>query len=372
MNEVRKEWLSAMKKIVLPVLEAAASGTIKRDMPIRGSAVEGKDKCTHLEALGRTVCGIAPWLEAENVSANERDLQKRCRELAVTAICRAVDPGDEAFLNFNDGGQPLVDAAFLAQGLLRAPRELLGSMNEAQLKNIAAAMKSTRVIKPCDNNWILFSAMIETLLYKTGFEYDMKPVEYALRKFDGWYLGDGVYGDGEYFSWDYYNSFVIQPMLVDISSAFGDERYDIYLSRMKRYADHLERMIMPDGSYPVIGRSSAYRFGAFHALAQCALMNELPDTLTPGSVRRAMTAVLKRTMCDEIFDKDGWLLPGITGNQPGMGEGYISTGSLYLCAFFFLPLGLEESSPFWSEKELPFTQEKIWSGMDVPCDHSVN
>ena len=31
-----------------------------------------------------------------------------------------------------------------------------------------------------------------------------------------WYKGDGVYGDGPPFHWDYYNSFVIQPMLLNI------------------------------------------------------------------------------------------------------------------------------------------------------------
>ena len=41
-------------------------------------------------------------------------------------------------------------------------------------------------------------------------------VDYALRQHDQWYKGDGAYGDGPTFHWDYYNSFVIHPMLLDV------------------------------------------------------------------------------------------------------------------------------------------------------------
>ncbi len=42
-------------------------------------------------------------------------------------------------------------------------------------------------------------------------------LDIALRKMEEWYLADGWYSDGPDFSLDYYNSFVIQPMIVEIS-----------------------------------------------------------------------------------------------------------------------------------------------------------
>ena len=48
-------------------------------------------------------------------------------------------------------------------------------------------------------------------------------VDYALRQHEQWYKGDGVYGDGPEFHWDYYNSFVIQPMLLDVLDVCRDE-----------------------------------------------------------------------------------------------------------------------------------------------------
>lgn len=50
-----------------------------------------------------------------------------------------------------------------------------------------------------------------------------------------------------------------------------------------RYAEIQERMIAPDGSYPVLGRSVSYRSAAFQVLGACALFGKLPESLKPGS-----------------------------------------------------------------------------------------
>src|SRR2546429_6577294 len=91
------------------------------------------------------------------------------------------------------------------------------------------------------------------------------PVRRMLR----WYVGDGAYGDGEFFHFDYYNSFVIHPMLLDVLAVVKQKdrelegAYAMELQRARRYADILERLIAPDGTFPSMGRSTTYRFGAF-------------------------------------------------------------------------------------------------------------
>jgi len=62
---------------------------------------------------------------------------------------------------------------------------------------------------------------------------------------------------------------------------------------------------------------------------------------------------------------------GVCGHQPGVGETYISTGSLYLCSVALLPLGLPWSDPFWSDPAVPFTQQRAWSGQAFPIDHAL-
>jgi hypothetical protein len=144
------------------------------------------------------------------------------------------------------------------------------------------------------------------------------------------------------------------------------------LARARRYAVIQERLIGPDGTFPPIGRSLAYRCGAFQHLAQMALRRDLPAEVAPAQVRGALTAVLHRTMdAPGTFDAAGWLTIGFCGHQPRVGERYISTGSLYLCAVALLPLGLPATDPFWSAPPVPWTQARAWSGQPFPIDKAL-
>ncbi len=62
----------------------------------------------------------------------------------------------------------------------------------------------------------MFAAMVEAALLEFGEPTLPERLEDCVRNMLGWYVGDGVYGDGEFFHFDYYNSFVIQPMLLDV------------------------------------------------------------------------------------------------------------------------------------------------------------
>ncbi|MDR2981369.1 MAG: DUF2264 domain-containing protein, partial [Puniceicoccales bacterium] len=146
----------------------------------------------------------------------------------------------------------------------------------------------------------------------------------------------------------------------------------VVLKRAQRYAVIQERLIAPDGTYPIIGRSNAYRCGAFQTLAQIALLKKLPKSLPPSQVRSAMTAMIRRQMeAQGTFDEQGWLRIGFCGHQPSLGDAYVSTGSLYLCSPAFLPLGLPASDPFWSAPDMAWTSVKAWSGVDIPGDHAI-
>ena len=71
------------------------------------------------------------------------------------------------------------------------------------------------------------------------------------------------------------------------------------------------------------------------------------------------------------FDDNGWLRIGFCGAQPGTGEGYISTGSLYLCSVVLLPLGLPPCDPFWSNPAADWSSKKYYAGRDVTLDHAM-
>ena len=374
----RDVWIGVMRKLADPVLNNLANGTLRATMPVEQAAGADRRPVSHLEALGRLMAGLAPWIELPADSSPEGQLRAKYADLSRRAIGRAVDPSSPDFMNFTKGGQPLVDAAFLAQGVLRAPTALRESLDPATTKNLIAALEATRVISPGFNNWLLFSATVEAGLAKLGAWWDKVRVDYALRQHEQWYKGDGAYGDGPAFHWDYYNSFVIQPMLLDVldvvrgESAVWKEMAVRVEARAKRYASVQERLIAPDGSFPPIGRSIAYRFGALQSLSQMALRRALPDGVSPAQVRGALTAVIRRSMdAPETFDANGWLRIGFCGHQPGVGETYISTGSVYLCAVGLLPLGLPASDPFWADPAQPWTSVLAWNGKPFPIDRAL-
>jgi len=367
--------VAVLARIAEPVLSSGADGTLKDRIPQLPGA---RNQYAPLEALGRTLAGIAPWLELGPGPDAEGRLRARYIALATRAIAQAVDPQSPGFLNFTEGGQPLVDAAFLAQALLRAPEQLWGNLDPAARSHLVAALKSTRVITPGESNWLLFSATIEAALLEFTGEGEMAPIEKAVTRHLEWYLGDGTYGDGVNLHWDYYNSFVIHPMLWEVLEvcarhglAFG-AHYSLEQKRARRYAAVLERMISPEGTFPVIGRSSTYRFGAFQTLAMMALRHALPETISPAGTRSALNAVIHRMIeAPGTFDENGWLRIGVLGAQPQAAEVYINTGSLYLCTFGLLQLGLPPDDPFWSGPNEPWTQQRIWSGEDLPADHAI-
>lgn len=379
----RAAWLHWLERVSEPVLLALSRRELRKRMPVESVKGHQAERAigTHLEALGRLMMGIAPWLELDpsaGESQRETKLRERYRTMAREAIASAVDPASPDYMRFGDSAQTVVDASFLALALLRAPKQLIDTLQPATKQQLIAAMIAERKVLTGVNNWVLFSAMDEALLFRLGADYDKMRVAYALNSLQSWYKGDGLYGDGPDFHADNYNSYVMHPYLLMLMQVLGDEapawkamRADIE-KRSARYAAIQERMVGPEGTFPVLGRSITYRAGAFHLLADASLRGLLPDHVTPAQVRGALTAVQQRTLdAPQTFDAGGWLQIGLAGHQPSLGETYISTGSLYLCSAAWLPLGLPHTDAFWSSAPAAWTQKKVWAGEDAPADHAI-
>ena len=376
----RRYWISITEKIARPVLENLARRELRKKMPVEAHPKATKrELVTHLEAFGRLLCGISPWLALENLAGDERKLQQDLIKLAHTSLDAATDEKSPDFLNFTREHQPLVDTAFLAQAILRAPGILWDPLEARVKKQIITALQSSRQIPtPTENNWVMFAATIEAALLEMGEPTLPARLEDCVRKMLNWYVGDGAYSDGEFFHFDNYNSFVIHPMLLDVLKILN--KHDagfapanaIELKRARRFAEIQERMIAPDGTFPALGRSATYRFGAFQTLSQISLMRELPKEIIPAQVRCALSTVIRKMIeAPGTFDANGWLQIGFCGHQPALGESYISTGSLYLCTAGLLPLGLPATDEFWSAPDARWTSQKIWTGENLPADHAI-
>jgi spermidine synthase len=378
--EDRACWCEIAGRLADPVLGALARRKLAAEMPVEHSPKSSdRSRYTYLEALSRLLCGLAPWIELGDDGTPEGAQRAKIGALARTAIGAATDPQSPDRMNFSQGGQPLVDAAFLAQAMRRSPRELWAKLEPRVQKNVISSLAATRSIRPGNNNWKLFATTIEVFMQGAGEKRDESRLFEGIKKHQQWYVGDGAYGDGPEFHWDYYNSFVIQPMLLESLDVVGDETGELkqlrskVRARLTRWAAIQERLIAPDGTYPVVGRSMAYRCGAFQGLALAALRKLLPADVTPAQARVALTSVIHRTLeAPGTWDEKGWLQIGLAGHQPALGETYISTGSLYLCSTALLPLGLPANDPFWTDPPAPTTWQKAWSGYDQPADHALS
>lgn len=373
--------VETMTRIAGPVLEAASQGRLKADMPVRDWEKNRRETAA-LESLSRTLAGIAPWVELGEDGTPEGKLRGRYGKMAGQALVNATTPGSPDAMNFGEskqgGPQALVEAAYIAQALLLAPKVLWEPLSDEQKANVVSALKATRQLEPYDNNWLLFPAMVEAALWKYTGDMLEERLTRGVQKLQEWYKGDGVYGDGTEFHWDYYNSYVMHPMLLNILEVCRAKQhplggfYQEQLKRGTRYAVILERMISPEGTFPVIGRSSTYRFAAFHGLSDIILRHQLPGVIDPGGARAGINAVVRRMVeAPGTLDQNGWLNVGAVGFQPSMRDHYNNTGALYICLTSLLHLGLPPDDPFWTAPPGDWTQKKIWSGKDVPRDDAM-
>ncbi|RKR81636.1 uncharacterized protein DUF2264 [Mucilaginibacter gracilis] len=375
----RQYWLNQLDKMVKPVLMSLAHDSLKIVMPqIVSKHTDNREtrlKVMYVEVLGRVLSGIAPWLQLEGGQAKEVALRQQYRKWAIEGLTHALDSNSRDFMRFDISGQQLVDAAYISDAFIRAPWlwQHLGKNEQRLLVN---SIKVTRQFRPPFSNWLLFSAMNEAFLCNFGFDYDVVRIDYAIRQLEQWYAGDGMYTDGEYFAYDYYNSYVIHPFLTTVVDVIGKKTnaYQTIAEKIKkrneRYAIIQERLINTDGTYPATGRSIVYRGAAFHHLADMAWRKALPQALSAAQVRCALTAVIRKTLQSPTTYLNGWLTIGLYGSQPDLADFYNNQGSLYICTNIFLPLGLPDSDAFWADAPQKWSSQKIWGGENFLNDHS--
>lgn len=379
----RAYWVSLLDKIASPVLENMSRGELRKNMKVDVPKSWGNQNknVAYMEAIGRLLGGIAPFLSLPDDASQESVIRQRLREQALKSLSHSVDSSSPDYLLWADGkaSQPLVDAAFIAQAFLYAPKVLWEPLSTETKNGFIREFTALRKIKPYKSNWLLFAAIIETFLLSIGEQYDSNRIDDAITSITKWYVGDGWYSDGERFHFDHYNGYVIHPMLIDvlrynIAAGRRDKKeYDIAYRRMQRYASFQERYISPEGTYPVFGRSSTYRVGAFQPLVKLAYEHKLPQEIIPAQVRSALTAVMKRIFIPSTFTQEGWLTLGLIGtNQSGITDSYSNTGSMYLTAFVFIALGLPPQDDFWTTPFTKWTQLKAWSGEPFAKDYAVD
>jgi len=63
----REQWINFVERVSNPVLEALSRQQLRRTMPVEASGGHRQERAvgSPLEALGRLLSGLAPWLELD-------------------------------------------------------------------------------------------------------------------------------------------------------------------------------------------------------------------------------------------------------------------------------------------------------------------
>ena len=380
----RAYWTAQAYMMAQPVLENMAKGELQKNMQTEFSpSFDNRNrKVVYMETFGRLMAGIAPWLTLPDDDTAEGQQRKQLREWALASYRNSVDPESPDYLCWGVAGQNLVDAAYIAESFIRAYDALWLPLDEVTKQRYITEFKKLRSIEPPYTNWFLFSSTIESFLAKVTErrDYDDFRVMMTIRKVEEWYVGDGWYADGPVFAFDYYSSYVFHAMYLETLQNMIDAKartrleyqkyYDRALKRAQKFSIILERFISPEGTFPVIGRSTPYRLAAMQPLALMAWYQKLPQDLSNGQVRAALTQVMHRMFDQQQnYNEGGYLTIGFCGSQPETADWYTNNGSLYMTSLSFMPLGLPADHPFWTDKAEPWTQVKAWGGQPFPKDH---
>ena len=408
----REVWVDIMYQMAEPVMKNMAEGKLQQVMDTAGGnrnlelspTWDNRDKkVAYMEAFGRLLAGLAPWLNLPDDDSAESVKRQQLRKWTRQAIINAVDPNSPDRLGWENGGQTLVDAAYVVEGLFRGYDSLWVPLPKETKDLYIKELKGLRRYDPPYTNWLLFIAMEESFLMYVGADYDAYRIKMALAKIEEWYIGDGIYSDGPSFAFDYYNSYVIQPMYMEclemIAARQPNNTYLIFgktndkvrgaknrlqevTKRMQKWSVILERFISPEGTFPVVGRSIPYRMATLQPLALLAWRKQLLKELHEGQVRSALTAVANRMFYGQLenpakntptlsknYNAGGFLTIGFVGSHPNVADWYTNNGSLYMTSLAFMPLGLPATDSFWTAPYEKWTSKKAWEGDDFPKDH---
>ena len=189
----RHYMVDLLAKMANPILAPMSQGKLQATWkPELSPTWDGRNpKVGYLEAFGRLISGIAPWLTLPDDATPEGKLRATLRQQALASYAHSVDPGSPDYLLWRSEGQPLVDSAYFTNAFIRAPRQLWEPLDAATKRRVITEIKGMRRVSPPYTNWLLFAAMNEAFLLSIGEEWDPMRIDLAVRKINEWYAGDG-------------------------------------------------------------------------------------------------------------------------------------------------------------------------------------
>jgi len=315
-----------------------------------------------LASLAAVLHGLSPWFEhGRESAASELARLARTRLAAIFADSEA--PARRA---------RLASGAMLAAALQRAPSALWTGL-PTETRHAAGRWFAALAAAPCrSDDDRLFAAVLAVALRDLGLGPSPGgpgAIYAGLRCPQNW---ADWRGPGERWHWMQERALPAELLLLEAleSVAAREPTWQSYRDRLRDRLAHQaaleERLVAPDGTYPLLGWAENHRCGAFQSLAAAAWRGLLPASVRPAQARTALSAVLHRTLNEPAaFAPDGSLLP-----WPVFAPGSAApseAGARYLCCAALLPLGLSALDPFWMGSAQHVTWHRSWLRRDLPA-----
>ncbi|WP_298803396.1 DUF2264 domain-containing protein [uncultured Pseudokineococcus sp.] len=254
------------------------------------------------------------------------------------------------------GGQPMVESASVALGLLLARGRTWDLLDDAEQDRLERWLRRCLHGEPAPNNWYFFPLTVAAALEELGRgdAATTRAVDRGHELAEGWYLGEGWYSDGDGRMVDHYVGWAMHLYPVLVAHLRGDRAVlDRLGPRLQEFLGTYARTFDADGAPLHQGRSLTYRAAAVAPVALGALTGWTP--LSPGTSRRLMSGALRHFLDPAGPGRgvleDGLLTLGWHGPHRATLQPYSGPASPYWLSKAFLGLLLPATDPLWTAVE---------------------
>jgi hypothetical protein len=265
--------------------------------------------------------------------------------------------------------QRLVESGDIAVALWLSRARVFDRLTAAEQARILAWLAQVDGQGTYYDNWVLFSALAQTVRRRLGQAVPLAELDTHLDTASAFYRGDGWYVDGASDEYELYNAWMFNWHFLHWAAIDGDRRPELralVLSRAASFLASFPYFFGANGAYAAWGRSLVYRFAAVAGFATGYSLRIAPSE--PGLLRRISSGCIRYFYDRGLFDpSEHFVRQGFHGNFPPASEAYISPGSVYWCCHGLFALSLDAADPFWTAPEEPLPVERADFDLALPA-----
>jgi hypothetical protein len=347
----REHWAGAADRMLLALRPYASADHARIDLPGQSSRY-GPDSDS-LEAFARTFLLAAIRLRGSSGDDPHGFAEWYARGLVAGTKAGGWPRPDQL-------DQSKVEACSIALGLHLSRPWLWDRLGHGEQQRVIAWLGTVIGQKYPPINWVWFQIVVETFLRSVDGPWWAGDIESGLLVHEALYRRDGWYSDGPERSYDHYGGWALHvyPLLwADMAPDLCPAELRVaWRERLSRFLDDAVLLVGADGSPLLQGRSLIYRFAAAAPFWVGAMTGA--TTLSPGTLRRASSGMLRHFESHGVPDERGLLNLGWHHEWPAMAQAYSGPGSPYWATKGMLGLALGADHPVWTAVEEPLPVER--------------